>query len=110
MARVKKLTDDERRQLAEWAKKSLAGVEESGSFIAVLDEGDLTAARAEFTLQIGHAVLTDKPLIITVPQGVKVPEKLRKVADRVVVYNRDNPASLPTELARALTEMGIKKQ
>jgi hypothetical protein len=105
----KRFTNKENEQLVTFAKRALHGLDESRCFIGMLDDDELTPARIEFTLQIGHAILTDKPIVITVPQGAKIPAKLRAVADQIVVYNPDDLSSLEYGVARSLTELGIKK-
>jgi hypothetical protein len=100
----------ENKELVAWAARALHGLDDSVVFCGVLNDSPVSAARVEFTLQIGHALLTGKPIVLTVPQGVVIPDKLRAAADRIVVYNADDPASLQEGLAKALTEMGFKKQ
>jgi hypothetical protein len=96
-------------QLVQWAERALHGLDESEVFVGVLDEQPLDQGRIEFTLQLGHALLTDKPIVLPVPIGVQIPEKLRAVADQIVYYDPANLDSLQAALAQALTELGFKK-
>jgi hypothetical protein len=105
----KRFTNSEDRQLVKFAEAALRGLDDSACFVGVLNSDELTPARIEFTLQIGHALLTGKPIILTVPQDAHINDKLRAAADRIVVYNPDDPSSLQYGLAQALTELGIKK-
>jgi hypothetical protein len=98
------------KELLKFAKKALHGLEDSDTFVGILNDGPLTAARAEFLLQLGHCVLSDKPIIIPVPFGVEIPKKLAAIADCVVRYDVNNPKSLTDNLAHVLAEMGINKQ
>jgi hypothetical protein len=98
------------KDLLKWGRRALRGLDESAVYVGVLSDQPLSAARIEFTLQLGHALLTDKPIILTVPSGTQIPDKLRQIADRVVVYNHDDGASLTAGVAQALTEMGFKAQ
>jgi hypothetical protein len=104
-----KLDRAQRNQLIAWAKRALHGLDESTVFVGILGEGS-KAERIEFVLQLGHAVLHDKPIIIPVPFGVEVPKKLAAVADRIVRYDPANPASLQANLTVVLTEMGANPQ
>ena len=103
------MTDAEKEQLVEWAKRAVGALSQSQVFIGILDDRtDMTAARAMFTMQVGHCVLTNKPIIIPVPYGVEMPPKLAAVADRIVRYHLDDPKSLYNALAPVLVEMGLK--
>lgn len=93
-----------------WAKRAIHGLDESAAFVGVLDKGALSATRIEFTLQLGHALLNEKPIILTVPHGVALPVKLEAVADAVVRYNPDDLASMQPGLLEAFTRLGINRQ
>ena len=105
-----KLSPDEAAQMLEWGERALKGMDSSHVFMGILDGEPLSVARLEFTLHIGHCLLTDKPMILAVPSGVVLPQKLEAVADKVVRYNPDDLPSLQAGIAQALTEMGVKKQ
>jgi hypothetical protein len=104
------LTNKERRQLEGWARRAVHGVDESAIYCAILADGPLDQGRIEFTLQLGHALLTDKPIIVTVPHGVALPAKLAAVADHVVRFDPANKESMMPGLTAALTKLGINKQ
>lgn len=105
-----KLSSKERRELVAWAKGALHGLDQSAAFVGVLDNHPLDATRIEFTLQLGHALLNEKPIILTVPHGVALPAKLEAVADAVVRYNPDDLASMQPGLLEAFTRLGINRQ
>jgi hypothetical protein len=105
-----KLTNKERREVKDWARRAVHGVDESAIYLGILDEGPLDEARIEFTLQLGHALLTDKPIILTVPYGVVLPVKLAAIADKVVRFDPANKESMVPGLTAALTELGAVKQ
>ena len=104
------LTAAEKRQLVAWGRRAVHGLDESAVFVGVLGGGPLDAGRIEFTLQLGHALLTGKTIILPVPHGVEIPAKLAAAADRIVRYDSQNPETLQSALAQALAEMGINKQ
>ena len=110
MSWAEKLTPAERRQLVSWARRAVHGLDESAAFIGVLDDRPLDAARIEFTLQLGHALLTGKPIVLPVPHGVTLPPKLEAMADRIVRYDPQHLPSLAAGLAQALAELGINRQ
>ena len=98
------------KDLLAWGRRALRGLDKSAVYVGVLNDAPLSAARVEFTLQLGHALLTEKPIILTVPSGVRLPDKLRAIADRVVFYNPGDGSSVAAGVAQALTEMGFKPQ
>ena len=104
------MTNSEKKHLVSWARRAMHGLDDSACFVGILDDHPMTAARVEFTLQVGHCVLTGKPIIIPVPFNVEVPEKLRLVADRIVRYDPNRMESLTENLTVALTEMGLNPQ
>jgi hypothetical protein len=104
------LTKKQKRELEAWARRAVHGVDESAIYLALLDDSPLDTARIEFTLQLGHALLTDKPIIVTVPHGVVLPAKLAAVADRVVRFDPANKESMVPGLTAAFTELGVNKQ
>lgn len=104
-----RLTPAQEEELIAWATRALRGVNESHAFVAVLSDAPLNAARLEFVLQLGAAILQDKPILLPVPHGTTIPRKLEAVADRIVRYNPSDPESLATALAAALSELGIKR-
>jgi hypothetical protein len=105
-----RLSKAERKQLVAWAKKALHPLDESSSMIGVLDGRALDVGRIEFTLQVGHCLLTGKPLILTVPHGFEIPPKLAAAAERIVRYDPNDPPSLQHALTPVLTELGANKQ
>ena len=56
-------------------------IEDSGSCIALFPQGEPDAKMA---VELGFMVLLDKPIVLVVPPGAQVPEKLVKVADVIV--------------------------
>ena len=100
----------QKREMVRWAKRALHGLDESTVFVGILDDHPLDAARIEFTLQLGHSLLTDKMIIIPAPFGVEIPAKLAKVADRIVRYDPARVESLQDAMTVALTELGVNRQ
>jgi hypothetical protein len=97
------------RELKKWAKRAVHGLDESALFAGVLNSptGD---ERWEFALQLGHCLLTEKPIVLAAPHGAHVPERLAAAADRVVRYDPNNLESLQVAMTQALTELGINSQ
>lgn len=58
----------------------------------------------KFAVELGVAIMLDKPIIALVVPGVKVPAKLVKVVDRVVEFDLDNDSEGTTNRLLAAME------
>lgn len=58
----------------------------------------------KFALELGLSIMLDKPIIAVVTPGVKVPERLVRVADRIV-ETAGSPADTSARIAAALNEI-----
>jgi hypothetical protein len=110
MGWAEKLKDSEKRGLVDWARRNVRGVDDAAVFVGITDDRPMDAARAEYTLQIGHALLTDKPIIIAAPHGWPLSSKLLRVADRVVRYDPGDVETMKPGMTQALAELGVTKQ
>jgi hypothetical protein len=69
-----------REFLSHFKREGLPALMSSGMMIALVNaEPD-----PKMCLEIGAAVLLDKPIVVCVPQGIPVPENLRKCATRII--------------------------
>lgn len=82
-------------------KGSFDKIKDSDSFISLLSENALTAP--EVLLQMGIAVLHDKPIGLIVLEGVKVSETLKKIAFGVE-YATDEPESFKHACERLMAK------
>ena len=110
--RRRNLDAKEKRQLIDWAKSALHGVDDSAVFLSIDAGADDTydAARIRWLLQLAHCIVTNKPIILTCPRGHALPPKLAATADHIVYYNADDPETMQLGLLRAFTELGLNKQ
>lgn len=100
------------KELVDLALSAIHNLEKSHVFVGIVDDRKLDLKKAsvcQFLLQIGYSVMHDKLIVIPVPHGVEVPKKLEAVADAIVRYDPDNPASMHAGMTKALTEIGINK-
>jgi hypothetical protein len=58
----------------------------------------------QFALQIGAAILLEKPLILLVHPGRTVPPKLRAIADRIIEVDLDNTTMDAPEIQKQLQQ------
>jgi hypothetical protein len=47
----------------------------------------------KFAVELGFAIMYDKPIILAIPPGTKVPDRLVKVADRIVEIDMNDEDS-----------------
>jgi hypothetical protein len=69
------------------AKENIEKINESAAFISLFNEK--MADEPLPCLQLGLAMLLDKPIYLLVPEGDVLPENLKKVAVRIEYYKRD---------------------
>lgn len=60
---------------------------------------------ATFAVQLGVAVVLDKPILLVIRPGQKIPGKLRRVADLIVEVDWNNPEDAREQMENALQEM-----
>lgn len=102
------LSGSDKQRMVKAAEAALHGLDDSTVFVGILDDRPLDHARVAFLIQLGHCLLTDKPIIIPVPFGMELPKKLAAVADHVVRYDPDRLETLSNGIAAVLNEMGAK--
>lgn len=81
-------------------------VKESALSIAVYTGGDPDPKQA---VELGYMVLLDKPIIIAVMAGAKVPENLVRVADEIIEIDVDDPAKAGERLKAATKRVAEKR-
>jgi nucleoside 2-deoxyribosyltransferase len=62
-------------------KNVVPKIENSNVFVSILSD---FKTDAKFAVEIGFAIMYDKPIVVVVKPGVKVPDKLVRIADRIV--------------------------
>lgn len=76
-------------------------------FVMSLYSGEVDV---KFALEMGVAMLLDKPILACVMPGVKVPEKLARVVDRWVEVDIKDPTSrerLANEIRDMMADLGL---
>ena len=56
----------------------------------------------KLAVELGMALLLDKPLILAVTPGVEVPERLRRAADDVIVFDMTEPEATAQRVRDAM--------
>lgn len=82
-------SDDFRRWADQMRARLIPNMENSASVLMIAP--DMSAKfDIEFALQIGAAILLEKPLILLVHSSRTIPPKLRAIADRIIEADLDN--------------------
>lgn len=76
-------------------------INDSAISISVLPSGETDV---KFAVELGFLIMLDKPIIIVVEPGAKVPPKLALVADVIVEHSRDD-ASFNERIKAAIDQV-----
>jgi hypothetical protein len=99
-------TDDP--EFLRFAKRVTAGIDDSGLMLGIYDErGKGTVQWYAFALQIGRCLMDGKPLLLIVPTGSEIPDKLRAAATVVEYYTLGDLTSCELATKRALAVAGL---
>lgn len=89
--------------LQAWSRETVSMLAASAVSLAVYS-GQVDGKLA---LELGASVLLDKPIIMVVASGSKVPEKVVRVADRIIEADMDDPAGAAERIRAALSTFGV---
>lgn len=110
MARNKTPYDDDgfKRWADDMRKRLIPKMKDSANILMIAPNLSETKFDIQFAVQIGAAILLEKPLILVVGVGRVVPPKLLAIADKIVNvdFNDMNDAGMQEQIARALTDLG----
>jgi hypothetical protein len=76
-------------------------LKDSSVFLSIIPENDIDV---KFAVELGVAIMLDKPIIACIRPGTKIPEKLARVVDRFVEID-PNSSDWHDRLKDVLTEM-----
>jgi hypothetical protein len=62
----------------------------------------------KLAVELGAAILLDKPIVLVVQSGVKVPDRLVRAADKILEADLDDPAATSAKIQAAIGEFGIR--
>jgi len=83
---------DFERELSEAVKRNREKIEQSRIFVSMLSANYHKEPLP--VLQLGLAILLDKPIMVVAPNGTPIPETLRKVAHSIDFFDRDAPGAM----------------
>lgn len=79
-------------EIVEYITKSCKGVKESSHFLSLFT--DNYEKEPYCIIQMGYAVLLDKPIYLIVQEGRKIPENLKRLAKKIVYCDISDKASI----------------
>jgi hypothetical protein len=97
------LTGQQRQAFTQWARRATRGVKGSTVFLQLFNAKALTDGQdLAYALQLGAAILLNKPIVIIAPEGSAVPAKLQALATSVQYFIPDDKESMLLATRRAL--------
>lgn len=91
------------KKLLESAQRDMFPKMEQSLFVLVIA---CEAPDAKIALEIGAAVLLDKPLLIVVPKGRTISPGLRRIARSIVEVDCESPEARE-QIRKAVRDMGV---
>ncbi len=90
----------------EWARKvverSGQKINESGSFCSIVTDSYLNDPLC--ATQFGMALFMDKPIVLMVKVGTKIPARLEKIADGIIYFHDEHDLKNASERFRAILD------
>ena len=90
-----------RKMIEELWEKNFPNMQGSKAHILIFDG----TSDPEMALQFGITVLLDKPLILSVLKGTKIPRKMRLIADRIIEVDGPKDPTLQPKFEQAFREL-----
>jgi hypothetical protein len=91
----------------QWARRATRGQKESTVFLSLWSEKMFRDPLDEphIPMQLGLAMLLDKPIIVVAPEGAYIPVNVLRAARAVKYFNPDDEDSLHEATQAALREV-----
>jgi nucleoside 2-deoxyribosyltransferase len=83
-------------------ENTVKAMEQSAYVISLVP--DAGQVDVKFAVELGLAIMLDKPIVAVVQPGVKLPERLRQIADAVIVTDLDTEDGR-AQAAREISEL-----
>lgn len=104
-------TDADRdAELLAWAKTATRGLPESSIFLQLFNEKFRSDPLSEpaAVIQLGLAVLLDKPILLLVPKGARLPANLRRLATAIEEFDPTDNGSIFEATKRLLKAQDLE--
>lgn len=94
------LSDKQIDELLEAVERNAQMIQKSGMFLQIYAEDQTKDPIA--LIQLALAILMDKPLLILAPEGTRINDKLRRVADDITFFVPGDPEQLKAVTVKML--------
>lgn len=100
----------ELRQLKSWTQRVTRGQKESALFMNLWSDvmADDPSSEPVPVMQLGYAMLLDKPIVIVAPHGSRIPANVQRVARAIEFFDHGDTESLRAATLRAFNAAGIE--
>ena len=100
----------ELRKLKDWTRRVTRGQRDSAVFLNLWSDTMATDPSSDPVpvMQLGYAMLLDKPIVIVAQHGSTIPANVLRAARAVEYYDRDNTDSLHAATIRAFKAAGLE--
>lgn len=98
------------KKLKTWTRQVTRGQRESAVFMNLWSDtmADDPSSDPVPVMQLGYAMLLDKPIVILAKHGSRIPENVVRAARAVEFYDAGNEASIHAATLRALKAAGME--
>jgi len=90
------------------AKSSGKQIEDSHLYMSLVTDGYKEDPKC--ALELGIAILLDKPIALMVKNGTKVPENLKKVSSAISYFDPEDKADMQRASVEIMDAMGIEHE
>lgn len=95
-------------ELTEWARSVTNGIEDSAVFVSIVSPTLFSMEPVTDwvpIVQLGLAVVLDKPIVFLVPSGTMIPESIRRLATVIEQFDPNDKQSFDDASRRLLTRI-----
>lgn len=99
------MAQEQKDEMVIWAKKVTEGMSDSAIFMQLfnpLSDPDEALEDPQYLIQLGYAIMLDKPVIVIASYKQTIPDKLEKVADVIGRYKDGSMKSIHNAIESAI--------
>lgn len=85
-----------------WMQDTHEKIRGSAVFLSIFTNNYMDDPAA--LLQLAYAIMLNKPLYFIVPHGTVIPEKIKKIADKLDFFNPDDKQEMQNKVSTMLKE------
>ena len=91
-------------RFAEHVRENLYPQMKASQFVISIVPLNLDGVDVKFSVELGFAIMLDKPIVAVIRPGTVIPKKLAAVVDRFVEFDLDDPTT-HERIAEAVLEL-----